>query len=224
MPPQRTFGEIPLLAPVQPVFPTVPTGPWESGPEAQTNASGVGSPPPTGVAPVALTVSVSAAVTFESPTPTQTPVQASAQAAATPDAPTPTFSKAQSSVPVLPVLPSPTHAAAEADALSPVSKTKFLAQSSAAPAPGPAQTAPAEAASLSTSQPNVKTTSASIHLKPDPCAEVGQKTPNGTSNFPGGLLHVFPVFRMCFRTNRCLCPVTPTTGGYYLFSTFVSQC
>lgn len=197
--PQVKFGEIPLLAPVQPVLPTLPTGPWGSGLDVETNASGVGLlAPSTDVAPVRSTVSVSAAVQFESSTPTQSPVPAqiqtsvpvSAQAAAIPDPPSSTLIKAQTSAPVAPTL-GHTHAKAPfetskissttSDAPSKISEAKS-AQSAAASVPvsglQPAgiQTKLPECASLTANQQNLESTTASISLQQEPCAEVGTKT------------------------------------------------
>lgn len=192
--PQVTFGEIPLLAPAQPVLPALPTGPWGGGLDVETNASGVGLlAPPTDVAPVRSPVSVSAAVLFESPTPTQTPVPAqiqssvpvSAQAAAIPDALSSALFKAQTSVPVAPTsgqarAKAPFEASKTSSATSDVSSTKS-AQSAATSVlvpglqPAGVQTKLPECASLTANQQNLESTAACLNLQPEACAEVGIK-------------------------------------------------
>lgn len=197
--PQVTFGEIPLLAPVQPVLPPLPTGPWGSGLDGETNASGVGLlAPPADAAPVRSPVSVSAAVLFESSTPTQTPVPAqiqtpvpvSAQAAAIPDAPSSTLIKAQMSAPVAqtpghalakPPFETPKISSTTSDAPSAIGEAKS-AQSAAASAPVPGlqpagiQKKFPECASLTANQQNLESMTASINLQQEPGAEVGIKT------------------------------------------------
>lgn len=194
-----TFGEIPYLAPVQPVLPPLPTGPWGSGLDVETNASGVVlHAPPTDAAPVRSPVSVSAALLFESSTPTQTPVPAqiqtpvpvSAHAVAIPDAPSSTLIKAQT---VAPVAPTPGHALVKPPSETPkISSTTSethstigeakSAQSAAASVPisglQPAgiQTKLPECASLTANQQNLESMTASINLQQDPSAEVGIKT------------------------------------------------
>lgn len=199
--PQVTFGEIPLMAPAQPVLPALPTGPWGGGLDVETNASGVGLlAPPADVAPVRSPVSVSATVLFESSTPTQTsvpgrlqmsvPVSAQAAAAAIPDALSSTLIKAQTSVPVA---PTPGHAHAKApfeaskissttsDVSSTIDEAKS-AQSAAASVPVPGlqpagfQTKLPECPSLTANQQNLESATASGNLQQEPCAEVGIKT------------------------------------------------
>uniref|UniRef100_H3DB25 non-specific serine/threonine protein kinase n=1 Tax=Tetraodon nigroviridis TaxID=99883 RepID=H3DB25_TETNG len=184
--PQVTFGEIPLMAPAQPVLPALPTGPWGGGLDVETNASGVGLlAPPADVAPVRSPVSVSATVLFESSTPQtsvpgqlQMSVPVSAQAAAAaaiPDTLSSTLIKAQTSVPVA---PTPGHAHAKApfeaskissttsDVSSTIDEAKS-AQSAAASVPVPGvqpagfQTKLPECPSLTANQQNLESASAS---------------------------------------------------------------
>lgn len=193
--PQSNFGDIPLLAPVQPVLPTLPAGPWGRGLDAETNASGVGLlAPPADGAPVRSPVSVSATVIFESSAPTQTPVPAqiqtpvpvSAQAAVIPEAPSLTLVKVQTSIPVA---PTPGHTFAKApletskmsSATSDTSPTVGeCAHPAAAPVPAPVlqpgiQTTVPECASLITTQQNLESTSVSTNLQQETSAEVGIK-------------------------------------------------
>lgn len=189
-PPQGNFGEIPLLAAVQPVLPTLPTGPWGSGLDGESNVAFFA--PPTAVAPVRSPVSVSAPTHTQVPAQIQTPVPVSAQAAAVPDPPTSTLINAQTSIPVV---PTPGQALAKApfetsklssttsDA-STIDDAKPPAQSSTAPVLQPAgnQATLAECASLTTSHQTLDSTSASINLQHEPCIEVRIKTDQTSLN------------------------------------------
>lgn len=197
--PQVKFGESSLLAPVQPVLPTLSTGPWGKGLDVETNASGVSLlAPPTDLAPVRSPVSVSAAFLYETSTLTQTPVPAqiqtpfpiSTQAAAIPDTASSTFIKAQTSATGAPTS-GHAHAKAPFEAsklsittsespftISEVKSTQSAAASVPVPGLQPAgiQTKLPEGASLTANQQNLEATTASISLQQDPCAEVGIKT------------------------------------------------